>query len=263
MTYNLPVTGNTNIAAVVPKGAEVLLETRLPYLSGEQRREVLRSTAIPSGHAVLNDVEGWGRLNLYAAADGYGAFKNDVTINMDAGLGGFAARDLWRNDIGGPGRLVKQGSGELVLTGDNSYRGGTQIEYGAIVAASSNALGQGGVTVIDGTLVDYAPLLLNVGGDYTQSHSATLEMIVGNGVDHLPRGPMKVRGNGRLGGHLRVTFTQAPQGKTLSFPLLSFKGNRKGEFNDVVVTGANGYTYSVSYGRDCVTLNLRRRSNRS
>ena len=62
----------------VPKGAEVLLETRLPYLDAAQRREVLRTTALPAGYVLLDGFEQWGRLNLFAAADGYGAFDSDV-----------------------------------------------------------------------------------------------------------------------------------------------------------------------------------------
>lgn len=71
----------------VPKGAEVLLETRQPYLDSTQRRWVLATTGLPSGYPVLDDAEGWGRLNLFSAADGYGAFVNNVTVNMDASKG--------------------------------------------------------------------------------------------------------------------------------------------------------------------------------
>ena len=49
----------------VPKGAEVLLETRFPYLNADQRRWILYSTGLPSGYVFLDDAEGWGRLNLY------------------------------------------------------------------------------------------------------------------------------------------------------------------------------------------------------
>ena len=90
--------------AVVPKSAEVLLSKRaLPYLDANQRRVVLKSTALASGYPVLDDAEGWGRLNLFAAADGYGSFDGDVTVTMDASLGGFNALDAWRNDITGKG----------------------------------------------------------------------------------------------------------------------------------------------------------------
>lgn len=84
LTYGFPQIHSTTEPAVAPKGAEVLLETRLPYLTADQRRAVLVTTALPSGYPLLDDPEGWGRLNLFAAADGYGAFAEHVTVAMDA-----------------------------------------------------------------------------------------------------------------------------------------------------------------------------------
>ncbi|MFJ8944736.1 phosphatase PAP2 family protein [Streptomyces sp. NPDC102395] len=136
----------------VPKGAEALLETRLPYLSAAQRREVLRTTALPAGYVLLDGFEQWGRLNLFAAADGYGAFDSDVTVTLDAAAGGFHAADAWRNDIDGRGSLTKRGTGTLTLSGDNRYRGGTVVEDGVLVAASARALGREDVRVAGGTL---------------------------------------------------------------------------------------------------------------
>ena len=71
----------------MPKGAEILLQTRFPYLSADQRRVVLKTTELPSGYPVMDDAEGWGRLNLFAAADGYGAFNGNVIVSMDASQG--------------------------------------------------------------------------------------------------------------------------------------------------------------------------------
>ncbi|MDQ0047181.1 hypothetical protein J2T18_001464 [Paenibacillus polymyxa] len=88
LTYGFSQVNPTTTPMTVPKGAEVLLETRLPYLDSSQRRWVLATTGIPSGYPVLDDTEGWGRLNLFSAADGYGAFANNVTVNMDASKGG-------------------------------------------------------------------------------------------------------------------------------------------------------------------------------
>ena len=45
LTYGLP-SRRSGAHMTVPEGAEVLLETRLPYLSAAQRREVLRTTAV-------------------------------------------------------------------------------------------------------------------------------------------------------------------------------------------------------------------------
>jgi autotransporter-associated beta strand protein len=152
LTYGFAPIGDTAKAAVVPKGAEVLLETRLPYLDANQRRVVLKTTALPSGYPALDDAEGWGRLNLFAAADGYGAFNGDVIATMDATQGGFAAADSWRNDITGTGKLSKKGSGTLTLAGNNSFSGGTQVVAGELHAASATALGKGDVYLGGGTL---------------------------------------------------------------------------------------------------------------
>ncbi|WP_430460316.1 phosphatase PAP2 family protein [Thalassolituus sp. LLYu03] len=139
-------------AAVVPLGAEALLKSRQPYLSDEQRRAVLATTEVDSGYPILDDSEGWGRINLVAAADGYGAFDGDVNVYMEAGKGGFNAKDWWRNDISGEGKLTKAGSGELVLTGTNTFSGGAVVEAGVLTAASASAMGSGTVFVQGGEL---------------------------------------------------------------------------------------------------------------
>ncbi|MDK1346693.1 phosphatase PAP2 family protein [Streptomyces sp. 378] len=174
LTYVLPRRGRKDPLTSVPKGAEVLLETRLPYLTAAQRREVLRTTALPSGYVLLDGLEQWGRLNLFAAADGYGAFDRDVIVTLDAAAGGFHAADSWRNDIEGDGGLTKRGTGTLTLAGHNRYRGGTAVEAGTLVAASPNALGEGDVRVTGGTL--RADKVLRVRGSYVQECESTLEL---------------------------------------------------------------------------------------
>ncbi|GHC96623.1 phosphoesterase [Streptomyces violarus] len=173
LTYVVPRRGRKD-PLTVPKGAEVLLETRLPYLDAAQRREVLRTTALPSGYVLLDGFEQWGRLNLFAAADGYGAFDRDVAVTLDAAAGGFHAADTWRNDIEGDGGLTKRGTGALTLTGHNRYHGGTVVEDGVLVAASPGALGQGDVRVAGGTL--RADQVLRVRGSYVQEGESTLEL---------------------------------------------------------------------------------------
>ncbi|MCX4418947.1 phosphatase PAP2 family protein [Streptomyces mirabilis] len=174
LTYVLTRHGRSE-GMTVPKGAEVLLETRLPYLDAAQRREVLRTTALPSGYVLLDGFEQWGRLNLFAAADGYGAFESDVNVTMNAADGGFSAADTWRNDISGCGRLVKRGTGALTLTGHNAHTGGTVLEEGVLTAGSTGALGCGDVRVDGGTLRVDAVSSARVRGSYTQASGASLE----------------------------------------------------------------------------------------
>lgn len=206
MTFGFGQIESTEAPPVVPKGAEVLLETRFPYLSADQRRVVLKTTEVVSGYPVMDDSEGWGRLNMFSAADGYGAFNGNVIVAMDASQGGFNAADTWRNDIAGSGKLTLQGSGTLTLAGNNSYTGGSQVSGGVLVAASATAFGNGDVYVGSGGSVSVATSApLTVAGKYTQLDSTTLELdIDGNGGGRL-------RVGGQLtvaGGTLHVKFVQ-------------------------------------------------------
>jgi autotransporter-associated beta strand protein len=210
---------------VVPQGAESILETRQPYLSAAQRREVLRTTALPSGYPMLDGPEMWGRLNLFAAADGYGAFDQDVTVAMDAAAGSFSAADSWKNDISGEGGLLKQGTGALTLSGDNSYRGGTVIAAGTLAAASPTALGAGPLTVASG---------------------ATL------GVDAL-RGPVRVCGEAKLSPASSLYVTLPPAtGPGATYRVLT-ADRISGAFAAVT---ASGHAVTASYDRDEIWIRV-------
>ncbi|MGY2892899.1 phosphatase PAP2 family protein [Deinococcus sp. UYEF24] len=210
LTYGLPRVGAAGQVARVPKGAEVLIETRFPYLSADQRRAVLKTTALDSGFPVLDDAEGWGRLNLYSAADGYGALSGDVSVNMDAQKGGYCASDLWRNDMSGQGQLIKAGTGTLRLSGNNSYSGGTQVRAGTLEGDSVGAFGKGDVYLSGGTLVSDAPGTAGVSGNYTQLPGSTLELHLENAQDRLAVGGTVLIS----GGTLNVVFSTLPSSGT-------------------------------------------------
>jgi autotransporter-associated beta strand protein len=254
-TYGFAPIAATNVAAAVPKGAEVLLETRQPYLSDAQRRVVLKTTALASGYPVMDDVEGWGRLNLFAAADGYAAFSGNVTIVMDAARGGFNAVDRWRNDISGSGKLVKQGSGTLKLAGANSWTGGTELSAGALQGDSAAAFGTGDVYVSGGTLVAHAASALKLAGKYTQlSGATTLELDLG-GSAAGSAGSVTVAGTATLaGGTLHVKFANGYLPKAGEVLTVLTAGSLKGKFSTITVDGFANVT--PSYSATTLTLTI-------
>jgi autotransporter-associated beta strand protein len=251
LTYGFSQIAAAGQAAVVPLGAEVLLETRLPYLSATQRREVLRTTGISSGYPLLNDEEGWGRLNLFTAADGYGSFDGTIYVDMDSSKittthNGFYAKDVWKNNIGGVGRLVKKGSGILKLTGDNSYKGGTNIKGGTLEANSSTALGTSDVLVSAGGKLEVNTKALKIIGQFQVSDSGTVISDLGSGNN----GNINVSGPAVISGTLNVVFTSQPSAGT-TIDLIT--ANRiDGKFSTINCTGSS--TPVVSYTAKSVRL---------
>lgn len=251
LTYGFPQINSTTLPMVVPKGAEVLLETRQPYLSGEQRRAVLATTGLQSGYPVLDDPEGWGRLNLFAAADGYGAFNSDVTVTMDASKGGFYAADRWRNDISGIGKLTKEGTGTLKLLGSNTYSGGTQINAGTIEGDSATAFGSGDVVNTSGSVVENVYGKMTLGGNFTQSAGGTLELNLTGANDVL-----EIKGAVNTNGKLHVNFANNYVPGSGLITLISHGANqRSGEFASIQIDGLpSKYASQVIYRNNQISL---------
>ncbi|GJG98155.1 phosphatase PAP2 family protein [Cupriavidus pauculus] len=250
MTFGFAQIGSATADPVVPKGAEVMLETRFPYLSADQRRVVLKTTEIASGYPVMDDAEGWGRLNLFAAGDGYGAFNGNVVVSMDASKGGFNASDIWRNDIAGTGKFTLSGTGNLKLGGTNTYSGGTQVAGGALEAVSAKAFGTGDVYLGAGSVIINAPQSVAIAGKYTQLANTTLDLRVGpNG-----QGRMTVAGMTTIaGGTLHIGFANGYAPKAGDTIAVITGSSIKGQFATVAV---DGYKATPVYSSNGVQIRI-------
>lgn len=240
LTYGLPQTGAKGLKPVVPKGAEVLLETRQPYLTDQQRREVLYTTEIESGYPVIDESNGWGRIDLVTAADGYGAFLDNVTVDMDASKGRFNAHDWWRNDIAGPGMLTKQGTGTLTLMGDNRYTGGTLLQGGTLEAASANAFGTGDFYLENGTVLVNTERPLNINGNFIVE-GGSLNMAMDKDGSQVNVDGLAYLEGGKL--NLDLANYEIEKGKEKDIVLMT-ADKIKGKFDQVT---AEGYKITVKY----------------
>ncbi|PXR28961.1 fibronectin-binding autotransporter adhesin ShdA [Salmonella enterica] len=114
----------------------------------------LKNTLFGSGSLVKT---GTGELTLNGDNDYSGGTTIDdgvlIADNADSlGTGAVANNGVLqvgegelKNTLYGSGSLVKTGTGELTLSGDNDYSGGTTITGGTLIAASVNALGSGDI----------------------------------------------------------------------------------------------------------------------
>lgn len=100
----------------------------------------------------------------HADSLGTGAIANNGVLQVGEG-------EL-ENTLSGSGSLVKTGMGELTLSGDNTYSGGTTIADGVLIVANVNALGGGDVDNA-GTLKLDAEGEFNLANVTTQSGATT------------------------------------------------------------------------------------------
>lgn len=238
MTYGFTQVGTAGEDPVVPEGAEALLASRQPYLTADQRRAVIYTTEVDSGYPILDASNGWGRIDLVTAADGYGAFLGDVTVDMDADEGGFSAKDWWRNDISGEGLLTKQGSGTLVLTGANTYSGGTLVDAGTLEAGSATAFGSGDLYLSDGTVTVDADGALTL-ANFTQD-AGTLDLVMDDDSTQIAAsGTVYISG-----GTLTLDFGDTTPASGTQYTLIT-GGQLAGEFASVSADNASvTLTYS-------------------
>ncbi|MBZ9823215.1 autotransporter-associated beta strand repeat-containing protein [Mesorhizobium sp. CA4] len=158
------------------------------------------------------------------ATDGYLVQGGDIglvgpqsTIRVgDGTAAGAAYVATITSNLTGAGQLVKTDLGTLVLSGTNSYSGGTAINSGTLQVGSNGSLGaaSGGLSLNGGTLhttaniVSARAVTLNAGGGTFETDSATSLAL--NGV---------VGGSGSLtkegGGTLVLSGTNSYQGGTV------------------------------------------------
>ncbi|WP_071787274.1 fibronectin-binding autotransporter adhesin ShdA [Salmonella enterica] len=162
------------------------------------------------------------------------------------------------NTLSGSGSLVKTGTGELTLNGDNSYSGGTTITGGTLIAANVNALGGGDVDNA-GTLKLDAEGEFNLANVTTQS-GATTELSKGttlnvdsltqqadstlnidlsktNGESAITADSVSLAGALNITGIGNVTDSWTPEAYT--YTLIDSDSAITTDFNDLTVAGMN------------------------
>src|SRR4029077_567810 len=80
--------------------------------------------------------------------------------------------------ISGTGSVEQNGGGTEILSGINTYSGGTIVNAGTLTVNSAQALGLGNV-VVNGGILRADPQPINVKGNYTQNAGGPLQLRLG------------------------------------------------------------------------------------
>ena len=125
--------------------------------------------------------------NLGGSVDISGLTSSGIGVGSIAGAGNFVlgAKTLTTGVLntdtevsgvisGAGGSLTKVGSGALILSGNNTYSGGTQLNAGSLVVANNNALGSGALSMANGTSLSFANTADFAIGNAIQSRGADI-----------------------------------------------------------------------------------------
>jgi outer membrane autotransporter protein len=299
-----PKTG-TSMAAPHVSGALALVMERFPYLDNSAARDILLTTATDIGEAGVDIEFGWGRMNIEAAMDGPGALLRTTRATLLEGQ-----YDVWANDISDGsahiqnyivppatpnadpeiaaadaaaaeaaaanyyrGSLIKDGAGTLVLTGQNSYLGDTQVEAGrlvvngaltqsqTLVSGSGILSGAGrvhGLSILAGGTVSpgNSPGTMEVTGDLRFAADSTYE--VETTVNMAQTDLLQVTGNVTIeGGRVLVRAEDGGWNPTSTANIITSQGDVTGTFAGLS-TNLAFLTPSLAYGQRFVALTLAR-----
>ncbi|EDV0796717.1 autotransporter outer membrane beta-barrel domain-containing protein [Salmonella enterica subsp. enterica] len=160
---------------------------------------------------------------ILAAKDAAALGTGDVTIAESATLA--LSQGTLDNNVTGGGQIVKSGSDDLIVTGDNNYSGGTTITGGTLTADHADSLGSGdidnsGVLKVgegdlentlsgSGSLVKTGTGELTLSGDNTYSGGTTITggTLTADHADSLGSGDIDNSGVLKVGeGELKNTL---------------------------------------------------------
>jgi autotransporter-associated beta strand protein len=159
------------VGSMTKTGAGILSLTAVNYYSGGTFLNagvlnINNSAALGSGAVVVDG----GTLQTASTI----TFSNAISINGGKSLtvDTLGNNSILSGIISGGGTLVNASTGTLILTGANTYTGGTVLNSGVLNINADGALGLGGVTFNGGTL--------QIGSDVAMSRSLTLN--AGGGI---------------------------------------------------------------------------------
>ena len=162
----------------------------------------------------INGMSGGGGTSLGQLINSASGTVAALNFGNGGGFGTFAGVIADNNGSGGQVALVKSGSGTEILSGSNTYSGGTQINGGVLSLANPAALSSGSIQFGGGTLQfspsntnDYSALIFNSTGPIsldtngqTMTFASNLDGSNVGGLSKIGNGMLTLSGNNNYNG---------------------------------------------------------------
>ncbi|WP_235973071.1 autotransporter serine protease [Luteimonas sp. MC1895] len=254
----------TSLAAPLVSGAAALVWEAFPYFNNDAVRQTLLGTATDLGTPGVDPLFGHGALDAGKAVRGPARLDwGDFSVAFDGGT------STWGNDLSGDGRLVKGGTGSLVLDAAAGNAGGVVVTRGTLAVNGAvagdvrvDANGRFGLgTRVDGDIdnagrVDLrgtasgsSQTVTTVGGDYLQRDGATFAVSLGQRMD--------VAGSAQIqGGDLHVAGVKPGYTTARREDLINAAGGVTGMFEDLTWGSGIFLQGTLRYGGDLVWLDI-------
>ncbi len=254
----------TSFAAPLVSGAAAVVWSAFPYFNNDLVRQTILGTAKDVGAPGVDQVFGWGVLDVGKAAQGPANFAwGDVSVS-------FTGNSVWRNPIIGGGGLVKGGSGILTLAETANFTGATRVDAGGLdirkglksnltIANGATVWGSGtfsgniqnnGLFIYSEPGLTGSSLFVSFLGDFTQSANGNLGLWLGR--------TMVIGGKANLDGQLSILGVKTGYTTKSKETLLSADGGITGTFATLKAAPNVFLDATLSYEQRMVFLNINR-----
>ena len=95
-------------------------------------RQTILSTATDIGASGVDEVYGWGLLNIDKALKGPALFSKELALSDNVSINIPSGSYTFSNDISGDAGVIKDGAGDLILSGNSTFTGDTTVNNGRL-----------------------------------------------------------------------------------------------------------------------------------
>ena len=124
--------GGSSFAAPIVTGTAALIKQKYPWMDADLIRQTILSTATDIGTPGVDDVYGWGLLNIDKALKGPALFSKELALSDNVSINIPNGSYTFSNDISGNAGVIKDGAGDLILSGNSTFTGDTTVNNGRL-----------------------------------------------------------------------------------------------------------------------------------